>query len=79
MRGLAPLALLILLAGCTAEYEAFAAAGATQAATAADNSLKVAEWAWCKAPSHGAVMRRYGGNKPLWASRLKICWPKLAE
>ena len=73
------LALFFTLAGCTAEYEAGAAASASQAARSADNALKASEWAWCKAPSHGAVMRRYAANKSLWKARLRICWPELVQ
>lgn len=68
----------IFLTACTAEYQATVTAGAEQAATIADNQLKVLEWAWCKAASHGAVMRRYGGKREIWRARLKICWPGLA-
>lgn len=71
-------ALANVLSACTAEYQAVVTAGPAQAATAADNQLKLAEWAWCRASSHGAVMRRYGGKTEIWRARLKICWPDLA-
>ena len=79
MMRLAPIAMLILLTGCTAEYEAFAAAGAVAAARMADNQLRASEHIWCNAASSGAEKRLYGAIKPLWKARMRVCWPELVE
>lgn len=54
--------LLLAVSACSATQQASVAA---RASSAADTSLKAAEWAVCVAPSVGAVTRRFGGSRKL--------------
>lgn len=71
LRAIIGLSVGALLAGCAT---APSIAGAERSAAAvADEAFAAARWAYCYAPTAGALVRAFGGDAGAWAAWASSC------